>query len=89
MLKQQIKDSELINLCTADNLNTNMWKYQMIREMENAKKQELQSIIDLPSYAAFVKTHELEWGKKRSEFNELEKESIERKYYKLKGESYR
>lgn len=83
--KQITSNADIVNLCTLDNLNTNMWKYQLLKEIERSRKEELQSILKLPGYAAFVKKHEILWNKKRSEFNHLEKEFIERKYSEIGG----
>lgn len=83
--KQITSDTDIVNLCTRENLNTNMWKYQLLKEIERSRKEELQSILKLPGYAAFVKKHEILWNKKRSEFNHLEKEFIERKYSEIGG----
>lgn len=81
--KQVTPDAEIVNLCTFENLDIQMWKHQMLKDMENDKKLELQSIIELPKYVAFVRKHEQLWNKRRSQFTELEKEYLVRKYHEL------
>lgn len=91
--KQITKDSDIVNLCTLDNLDLRFWKKQNIKEfnrsLEEEKKTTIKSIYELPRYAAFVKSYEKIFNKKQSEFNHLEKDQIEREYHKSVGENYR
>lgn len=77
------KPSEIVNLFTFKNMDKDMWKHQILKEEEKTKRQEIKSIMELPRYAAFVRHHEMLWQKKRKDFNELEKEYLERKYREL------
>lgn len=82
-VKGIISADKIVNLFTFENMDKDIWKYQILKEEEKAKKQELQSIMELPKYAAFVRKHEILWQKNRKDFNELEKECLERKYKEL------
>ncbi|MGL5717747.1 MAG: hypothetical protein ACRCX2_32400 [Paraclostridium sp.] len=73
----------IVNLFTFENMDKEMWKYQMIKHDEEIKRQEIQSIMELPRYAAFVRKHENLWQKSRKDFTELEKEFIGRKYIEM------
>lgn len=54
-MKAVTSADKLENLFTFENMDKDMWKYQIIKEEEKAKRQELQSIMELPKYAAFVR----------------------------------
>ena len=89
-IRQAVNSNDLVNLFTFKNMNTQMWKYQnckeFIRAVEKDKKNTIDSIFELPKYASFISCHEAMWGKKRSEFSELEREYLDRKYSDIRGE---
>lgn len=91
--RQVTKDIDIINLCTLDNLDLRFWKKQNIKEfnrsLELEKKNVIGSILEIPRYAAFVKSYEKVFNKKQSEFNHLEKDQIERAYHERVGEIYK
>lgn len=91
--KQITSDANIVNLCTIDNLDLRFWKKQNIKEfkrrLEVEKKNVIGSILELPRYAAYVKTYEKIFNKKQSEFNHLEKDQIERAYHERVGEIYK
>lgn len=82
--KQITKDSDVINICTYENLNKKFWKYQnhkaFNKAIKESTKQTVESIFELPKFEAHVRKHEKLWNKHRSQFNVLEKEHIDRTY---------
>ncbi|RDY22857.1 hypothetical protein CHF27_011085 [Romboutsia maritimum] len=89
-VRQAVNSDNIVNLFIFENINTGMWKYQnykeFIRAVEEDKKNVIESIFELPKYAAFIRQYEILWGKKRSEFNELEREHLDRKYNEIEGD---
>lgn len=75
--KQITKDSDVINICTDENLNKKFWKYQNQKAFNKAIKESTKQIIQ---FEAHVRKHEKLWNKHRSQFNVLEKEHIDRTY---------
>jgi hypothetical protein len=80
MPKQITKNSDVVNIATSENLNLKLWKYQNKKNLDKAVKESIDSIFELPKYAAHVRKHEKLWNKSRKEFNALEKEYIDRTY---------
>lgn len=84
MLKQITKDKDVVNIATEENLDKGFWKYQNKKEFNRVVKEDkkltLQSIVELPQFEAHVRKYERLWNKKRTEFNVLEKEHIDRTY---------
>ena len=84
MFKQITKDTEIVNISTFENLNLGFWKYQnqksFNKAIEEARKNTIDSIFELPSFEAHVRKHERLWNKHRLEFNVLEKVHIDTTY---------
>jgi hypothetical protein len=84
MFEQITKDNDVVNIATSENLNKKFWKYQnqkaFNRAIEESKEMTIQSIYELPHFEAHVKKHEKLWNKKRTKFNVLELEYIDRGY---------
>lgn len=79
--KQTTKDSDVINICTDENLNKKFWKYQNHKAFNKAIKESTRQTVDeLQKFEAHVRKYEKLWNKHRSQFNVLEKEHIDRTY---------
>lgn len=80
--KQAIE--EVVTVATLDNLNLELWRKAnrnyFNKVTEKDKKNAIESIFELPFYERHVRKYEMLWKKKRTDFNVLEREYVDRTY---------
>lgn len=84
--------SNLVNICTKENINKKFWKNQNLKEfkksIEYKSKVEAICMDMMPEFDRLVFSYEIKWLKPRHEFSIIEKDEVRKKFHELFGEKY-
>ena len=85
--KQVIKDTDVVNIATLENLNFEFWKDENKKELDREIKADAKlkaGIMDLlPDFDNLVTCYEIKWNKSRNDFNVMERDLVTNEFKKL------
>ena len=85
--KQIIKDTDLVNIASFNELRFNFWKDDnkkyLEKEIEADTRLKISIMELLPDFDNLVTLYEIKWLKSRNDFNLLERETVTNEFKKL------